>query len=82
MYGGYGPGRPSKEAQQNKEIGEFERNNDWRGLLGYAERTMGEFNDVNWGTTFSKLGRFRLESKAIASDPRFRSVLMTLEERI
>ena len=48
----HGPSR-SQAIQQNKEIGEFERRKDWRGLLEYAERRKGGFNDVNWATTFS-----------------------------
>ena len=65
--------------EQNKKIGEFERRNDWRGLLEYAERTKGGYSYVNWATTFSKLGRFRREARDIARDQRFRSLVSVLE---
>ena len=68
--------------QQNKEIGEFERNKDWNGLLNYAEGKSAGFNDVNWSTTFSRLGRLRQAHSQIVVDPRFGSLMTRLEGKV
>jgi len=52
---------------------EFERRKDWRGLLDFAFYSSTCFAQINWATTFSRLGRFRREAKSIPSDSRFRS---------
>lgn len=44
-------------AGQNKDI--IHRGNDWKGLLRYADEQKDDFNDVNWATMFSRLGRMR-----------------------
>ncbi|GMH99254.1 hypothetical protein TrLO_g3359, partial [Triparma laevis f. longispina] len=71
--------------QQNKEIGELANRGDWRGLLDYAEDKSSSFNDVNWATTFSKLGRFGRNAnvvRQIVRDARFSPLLSDLEENI
>jgi hypothetical protein len=67
---------------QNKEIAEYEKERDWKGLLRYAKDNQGGFNDVNWSTTFSKLGRFKRDTRTIVRDPDFRSIMKGLEERV
>jgi hypothetical protein len=56
---------------QNKRIIEYEKTGDWRGLIRYAGETKKDFNDVNWATMFSKLGRMKREAKSIKSDAAF-----------
>ena len=73
---------PNTWRAQNGEIAEFERRRDWRSLLEFAkERGIRRkaFNDVNWSTVFSKLGRFRWDAKYIKRDQRFKSLLACLE---
>mmetsp|Transcript_17174 Transcript_17174/g.35340 ORF Transcript_17174/g.35340 Transcript_17174/m.35340 type:complete len:86 (+) Transcript_17174:1046-1303(+) len=55
-------------------IMEFERNMDWKGLVQYADETKNEFNNVNWATMFSKLGRTMREAREIMNDKVFNSV--------
>ena len=67
---------------QNKEIAEYEKKRDWKGLLRFAKGKQGGFNDVNWSTLFSKLGRFKRDTRTIVRDPDFRSIMKGLEERV
>ena len=67
--------------QQNNEIGKFAKKGDWDGLLNFAVLKHGGFNEVNWATTFSKLGRLNRETHRIKFDPRFSTLLGGLEER-
>eukprot|EP00520_Triparma_pacifica_P015110 CAMPEP_0118643390 /NCGR_PEP_ID=MMETSP0785-20121206/6366_1 /TAXON_ID=91992 /ORGANISM="Bolidomonas pacifica, Strain CCMP 1866" /LENGTH=675 /DNA_ID=CAMNT_0006535051 /DNA_START=153 /DNA_END=2176 /DNA_ORIENTATION=+ len=71
-----------KAIEQNKKITEFERKRDWKGLVQYVDETKNEFNDVNWATMFSKLGRMRREARAIKNDKVFNRVRGDFEKRL
>ena len=53
----------------NKRIAALE--GDWKGLLEVHKKEGGAFNDVNWATLVSKLGRLRTrEMKDMKRDAR------------
>ena len=68
--------------EQNKKIAEFERNQDWRGLLDCTEGKSAGSDYTSWATTFAKLGRFRRDARDITRDPGFRVLVAGLEERV
>jgi len=51
-------------------------------LVQYVDETKNEFNDVNWATMFSKLGRMRREARAIKNDKVFNRVRGDFEKRL
>ena len=71
----------SKAIEQNKRITKFERNRDWRGLVKYADEKRNEFDNVNWATMWSKLGRMRREARVIKNDKMFNRVRKDFERR-
>ncbi|GMI49153.1 hypothetical protein TrCOL_g7717 [Triparma columacea] len=77
----HGSSRP-QAIEQNKRITEFERSRDWRGLVKYADEKRNEFDDVNWATMWSKLGRMRREARVIKNDKMFNRVRKDFERRV
>lgn len=71
----------SKAIEQNKRITEFERSRDWRGLVQYADEKRNNFDNVNWRTMWSKLGRMRREARVIKNDKMFNRVRKDFERR-
>ena len=59
----------SPAAEMNKRIGEV--GGDWKGLLDLHQRGGRAFNNVNWATLTSKLGRLRMsEMREMKRDAR------------
>ena len=67
---------------QNQRIIEYEKSGDWPGLLRYALDTHPDFNDVNWATVFSKLGRMSRTARSIKSDESFVALRKVFEKRL
>ena len=68
--------------EQNKRIIDYSSSRDWRGILGYAEDNFATFNDVNWATMFSRLGRMRREAGSIADDGVFITVTRAFKSKV
>ena len=53
---------------------------DWKGLLELHKKEGGGFNNVNWATLASKLGRQRMrEMRALKRDKRVSEVVILLQ---
>ena len=65
----------------NKRLVELGKKQQWEALLEFAEQEQRNFNNVNYATLMSQLGRMR-SSSFNQSDPRFLSILQTLATRM